>query len=188
MAETPTSAAQVIRFGVFEVDLQAAELRRNGVKVKLQEQPFQILNLLLERPGKVVTREEIQHKLWPDGTFVDFEHSLNAAVKRLREALGDSADNPRFVETLPRRGYRFIYPVEGRDRASHTWQVALVLAALGVLLAGAASFFYFQRAYALTGDTTSSRRAYQDFLALWKDADPDIPILLEAKAEYGKLR
>ncbi len=88
MAETPTSAAQVIRFGVFEVDLQAAELRKNGVKVKLQEQPFQILSLLLERPGKVVTREEIQQRLWPDGTFVDFEHGLNAAIQRLREALG----------------------------------------------------------------------------------------------------
>ena len=145
-----THSLRVVRFGVFEVDLRAGELRRSGVKIKLQEQPFQILALLLERPGDVVTREEIQKKLWPADTFVDFEHSLNAAVKRLREALGDSADNPRFVETLPRRGYRFIYPVEGRDRASHTWQVALALAALGVLLAGAASFFYFQRAQALT--------------------------------------
>ncbi|MFB3126729.1 MAG: winged helix-turn-helix domain-containing protein, partial [Candidatus Acidiferrales bacterium] len=145
-----THSPRMVRFGVYEVDLRAGELRKSGVKIKLQEQPFQILALLLERPGEVVTREEIQKKLWPADTFVDFEHSLNAAVKRLREALGDSADNPRFVETLPRRGYRFIYPVEGRDRASHTWQVALVLAALGVLLAGAASFFYFQRAQALT--------------------------------------
>ena len=114
MAEGSTSATQVVRFGVFEVDLRAGELHRSGVKIKLQEQPFQVLALLLEHPGEVVTREEIQHKLWPADTFVDFEHSLNAAVKRLREALGDSADNPRFVETLPRRGYRFIYPVEGR--------------------------------------------------------------------------
>ncbi len=88
MAETPTSVAQVIRFGVFEVDLQAAELRKNGVKVKLQEQPFQILNLLLQRPGRVVTREELRAKLWPGDTFVDFEHGLNAAIQRLREALG----------------------------------------------------------------------------------------------------
>ncbi len=101
----------VIRFGVFEVDLRAGELRRNGSKVKLQEQPFQILAMLLERPGELVTREEIQKKLWSEDTFVDFEHSLATAVKKLREALGDSADNPRFVETLPRRGYRFIYPV-----------------------------------------------------------------------------
>ncbi|MCH6553888.1 MAG: tetratricopeptide repeat protein [Acidobacteria bacterium] len=150
MVQTPTSASQVVRFGVFEVDLQAAELRRNGVKIKLQEQPFQILSLLLERPGKVVTREEIQKKLWPADTFVDFEHSLNAAVKRLREALGDSADNPRFVETLPRRGYRFIYPVEGRPSTAlgikgqagldgrrigrRAWLAALGLLALAALL------------------------------------------------------
>lgn len=101
----------VMRFGVFEVDLRAGELRRNGSKVKLQEQPFQILAILLERPGEVVTREDIQKKLWSEDTFVDFEHSLATAVKKLREALGDSADNPRFIETLPRRGYRFIYPV-----------------------------------------------------------------------------
>ena len=99
---------RIIRFGIFEVDLRAGELRRNGSKVKLQEQPFQVLAMLLERPGEVVTREGIQQKLWPEDTFVDFEHSINAAVKRLREALGDDADNPRFVETLPRRGYRFI--------------------------------------------------------------------------------
>jgi TolB-like protein/DNA-binding winged helix-turn-helix (wHTH) protein/Tfp pilus assembly protein PilF len=102
----------VVRFGVFEVDLRSGELRRNGLKIKLQEQPFQILAMLLARPGEVVTREEIQKKLWSEDTFVDFEHSLATAVKKLREALGDSADSPRFVETLPRRGYRFIAPVE----------------------------------------------------------------------------
>ena len=101
------------RFGVFEVDPRAGELRRKGVKVKLQEQPFQVLAMLLERPGEVVTREELQKRLWPADTFVDFDHSLNAAVKRLRDALGDSADNPRFVETLARRGYRFVAPVNG---------------------------------------------------------------------------
>ncbi len=135
MVQTPTSASQVVRFGVFEVDLQAAELRKNGVKVKLQEQPFQILNLLLERPGKVVTREKIQHKLWPADTFVDFEHSLNAAVKRLREALGDSAETPRFVETIPRRGYRFIYPVERPGWASRIRQLRIVALAGVALLA-----------------------------------------------------
>lgn len=107
----PSTRPPVIRFGVFEVDLRAGELRKSGLKTKLQEQPFQILAMLLERPGELVTREEIQKKLWSEDTFVDFEHSLATAIKKLREALGDSADNPRFVETLPRRGYRFIYPV-----------------------------------------------------------------------------
>src|SRR6202047_283692 len=103
----------MIQFGVFEVDQRAGELRRNGARVKLQEQPFQILALLLERPGEVVTREELQSRLWPADTFVDFDHSLNAAVRRLRDALGDSAENPRFVETVARRGYRFLAPVHG---------------------------------------------------------------------------
>src|SRR6201981_1142153 len=103
----------VIRFGIFEVDLRAGQLRRSGVKVRLQEQPFQVLSMLLERPGEVVTREDLHARLWPADTFVDFDHGLNAAVKRLRDALGDSAENPRFVETLARRGSRFISPVEG---------------------------------------------------------------------------
>jgi DNA-binding winged helix-turn-helix (wHTH) protein/Tol biopolymer transport system component len=98
---------------VYEVDPHAGELRRNGVKIKLQEQPFQVLAMLLERPGEVISREELQRRLWPADTFVDFDHSLNAAIKRLRDALRDSADNPRFVETLARRGYRFVAPVAG---------------------------------------------------------------------------
>jgi Tol biopolymer transport system component/DNA-binding winged helix-turn-helix (wHTH) protein len=101
------------RFGLFEVDLRAGELRRNGSRLKLQEQPFQVLALLLERPGEIVSREELRKRLWPEDTFVDFDHSLNAAVKRLRDALGDSAENPRFVETVARRGYRFVAPVNG---------------------------------------------------------------------------
>jgi TolB-like protein/DNA-binding winged helix-turn-helix (wHTH) protein/tetratricopeptide (TPR) repeat protein len=100
-----------IRFGVFEVDLQARELRKQGFKVKLQEQPFQILSMLLERPGEIVTREEIRKRLWPADTFVGFDSGLNRATNRLRESLGDDAENPRFVETIPRRGYRFIAPV-----------------------------------------------------------------------------
>jgi TolB-like protein/DNA-binding winged helix-turn-helix (wHTH) protein/tetratricopeptide (TPR) repeat protein len=107
-----------IRFGVFEVDPQARELRKQGFKVKLQEQPFQILLMLLERPGEVVTREEIRKRLWPADTFVDFDSGLNRATNRLRESLGDDAENPRFVETLPRRGYRFIAPVEARNEDS----------------------------------------------------------------------
>ena len=104
---------QVLCFGVFQVDLRAGELHKNGVKLKLQGQPFQLLVALLERPGELVTREELHKKLWPADTFVDFDHGLNAAVKRLRDALGESADAPVFIETLARRGYRFIAPVNG---------------------------------------------------------------------------
>src|SRR5215472_2066148 len=100
------------RFGVFEADAATGELRRQGIRVKVNAQPFQVLLMLLERPGELVTREEISRQLWPDGTFVDSEHGLNSAVNRIREALGDTASNPRFVETLARRGYRFVAPVE----------------------------------------------------------------------------
>ena len=99
---------QLIRFGVFEVDPRSGELRKKGFRVKLQDQPLQILLAVLEKPGEVVTREDLRAKLWPADTFVDFDHGLNAAVKRLRDALGDTAENPRYIETLPRRGYRFI--------------------------------------------------------------------------------
>jgi DNA-binding winged helix-turn-helix (wHTH) protein len=100
--------SRIIRFGVFEINLATGELRQRGQKVKLQEQPFQILVALLERPGELVTREELHSKLWPADTFVDFDHGLNAAVKRLRDALGESAERPMFVETVARRGYRFM--------------------------------------------------------------------------------
>jgi TolB-like protein len=101
-----------IRFGAFELDLRAGELRKQGIKIKLQEQPFQILAMLHANLGQVVTREELRSKLWPADTFVDFDHSLNKAINKLREALGDSAENPRFIETLSRRGYRFLLPIE----------------------------------------------------------------------------
>src|SRR4051812_7583907 len=100
-----------LRFASFELDVRSRELREGTTRVRLQEQPFEILRMMLEHPGDVVTRDELAKRLWPTGTFVDFEHSLNAAVKRLRAALGDDADHPRFVETLPRRGYRFIAPL-----------------------------------------------------------------------------
>ena len=103
--------ARPLRFGAFELDVRLRELRNGARRIRLQEQPFEILRLMLERPGDIVTREQLRQRLWPDGTYVDFEHSLNAAVKRLRAALGDDAENPRFVETLPRRGYRFIAPL-----------------------------------------------------------------------------
>jgi DNA-binding winged helix-turn-helix (wHTH) protein len=105
------STSRIIRFSSFEVNLHTGELRQRGQKVKLQEQPLQVLAALLERPGELVTREELRGKLWPVDTFVDFDHSLNAAIKRLRDALGESAETPIFVETVARRGYRFIAPV-----------------------------------------------------------------------------
>ena len=100
------------RFGAFEADAASGELRRQGIRIKLNAQPFQVLLMLLERPGELLAREEISRELWPDGTFVDYEHGVNAAVNRIREALGDKASSPRFVETLARRGYRFVAPVE----------------------------------------------------------------------------
>jgi TolB-like protein/DNA-binding winged helix-turn-helix (wHTH) protein/Tfp pilus assembly protein PilF len=109
---TPATSARIVRFGVFEVDLSAAELRKNGLRLKLPEQPFQILTMLLERPGEIITRDDLRNRLWRTDTFVDFDHGLNNAVMRLREVLGDSSDNPRFVETIPRRGYRFLAHVD----------------------------------------------------------------------------
>jgi DNA-binding winged helix-turn-helix (wHTH) protein/tetratricopeptide (TPR) repeat protein len=114
--ETP--GPKILRFGVFEVDLRAGELRKQGARVKLQDQPFHVLAVLLQHPGEVVTREELRSQNWPADTFVDFDNSLNTAINKLREALGDSADSPRFIETLPRRGYRFVAPVSSAEGAS----------------------------------------------------------------------
>ena len=121
-AASPTNP-KVVRFGLFELDLDSRELRKSGVKIKLHEQPFQILAMLLERPGTLVTREELQKKLWPADTFVDFDLSLNSAVKKLRQALNDDSDNPRYIETLYRRGYRFIGLVNGSSNGN---QIGLV--------------------------------------------------------------
>ena len=112
--KTSSSPSPVIRFGVFELDVRSRELRKQGMKIKLQGQPVEILAMLLERPGETITREELQKRLWSADTFVDFEQGLNNAMKRLRAALDDDADTPRFVETLPRRGYRFVGAVIGR--------------------------------------------------------------------------
>jgi TolB-like protein/DNA-binding winged helix-turn-helix (wHTH) protein/Tfp pilus assembly protein PilF len=113
-----TRSAGILRFGVFEVDVRAGELRKQGVRIKLQDQPFHVLTVLLQRPGEVVTREELRNQNWPADTFVDFDNSLNTAINKLRDALGDSADNPRFIETLPRRGYRFIGSADGVDEGA----------------------------------------------------------------------
>ena len=108
MPDAPARSHAVFRFGAFELDVRAGELRKAGVRVGIQEQSLQVLTLLLERSGDLVTREELRQRLWPNGTFVDYEHGLNAVINRLREALGDAADSPRFIQTVPRRGYRFI--------------------------------------------------------------------------------
>src|SRR5688572_13370531 len=117
-----------LRFGVFEVDLAAGELRRQGLKVKLHDKAFQLLIALLDRSGELVTRQELQRHLWPADTFVDFDNNLNNAISRLREALGDAADNPRFIETVPRRGYRFIVPITrwSPDSASQTPSASII--------------------------------------------------------------
>jgi DNA-binding winged helix-turn-helix (wHTH) protein len=107
-----SNPARRYRFGVFEADTTTGELRRQGIHIKLNAQPFQVLTLLLSHPGELLTREQISHELWPEGTFVDYEHGVNSAINRIREALGDTAASPRFIETLARRGYRFLAPVE----------------------------------------------------------------------------
>src|SRR6266436_2446641 len=146
----------ILRFGVFEVDVRSGELRKQGLRIKLQEQPFHVLAVLLQRPGEVVTREELRNQNWPADTFVDFDNSLNTAINKLREALGDSADNPRFIETLPRRGYRFITPVtsEGREASAtgaaavsdkRAWKTAAIMA--GVLAAAVSAGGLYWRSH-----------------------------------------
>ncbi len=126
MVESQPATGRIVRFGVFELDLRTGELRKSGLRVSLQDQPLQVLTMLLERRGELVTREELRQRLWPADTFVDFEQGLNAAVKRLRSALGDTADVPRFVETLPRRGYRWAYGAEGVTPIPYVGQTPVV--------------------------------------------------------------
>ena len=137
----------VFRFGVFEVDLRARELRKQGLKIKLQEQPFQVLVLLLQHAPELVTRNELKNKLWPADTFVDFDQGVNKAITKIREALGDSADNPRFIETLPRRGYRFISPVQGNGDQGTRWR--LVWRALFILIQAGYLVMYWEAFYRL---------------------------------------
>ena len=123
---TDPRPARRYRFGAFEADAESGELRRQGLRIKLNAQPFQVLLLLMDRPGQLLTREEISRELWPDGTFVDYEHGVNSAVNRIREALGDTARSPRFIETLARRGYRFVGPVERVDPVENPSPIASV--------------------------------------------------------------
>ncbi len=163
--QEPTNGIRRARFGAFEVNFATGELRKHGVRLKIQEQPFRVLVLLLACPGELVTREEIQQKLWPSGTFVDFENGLNTAINRLRETLGDSAENPRFIVTEPRRGYRFIAPVDGRPSSEpdsrslwgtlivivsrFKWSLIASLVTVAMLATG--GFFYVYRAPKLAG-------------------------------------
>ncbi len=137
----PAQVLPIIRFGSYTLDVPAGELHKNGTKIRLPEQPFQILLLLLQRRGEVVTREELRQRLWSSDTFVDFETGLNSAVKRLRDVLSDSAEKPRYIETIPRRGYRFIYPVNGVQASAEAqalppmawWRRRWVAAFVGVI-------------------------------------------------------
>src|ERR1700693_838507 len=166
--EVPAGSRTRLRYVLFEVDLASCEVHKSGRKVPLQEQPFRVLALLLEHPGEVITREELQAKVWPADTFVGFDEGINTAIRKLRVAFGDSADNPRFIETIPRRGYRFVAPVHEaaaapaqlaeniavenapvelprvRRRSFQRSVVALSVAALLVLLAVLASLAYLR--------------------------------------------
>src|SRR4029079_18389387 len=182
-----SNGTRMIQFGVFEVDLRAGELRRNGSRVKLQDQPLQILTLLLERPGEVGSRDELRTRLWPADTFVDFDHSLNAAVRRLRDALGDSAETPRFVETVARRGYRFIAPVSGAKQVQPASAVALepahrlrgwiLAAALPLLILAIVIGWRAGRSSKTTGSVTSRRLTANSV---------EIPVLGQAISRDGK--
>ena len=119
------SSSELIRFAGFELDKQAGELRKNGTRIRLQVQPLQILRILLEQPSRIITRDELRQKIWPSDTFVDFDHGINNAIKRLRESLGDTAETPRFIETLPKRGYRFIAAIDDEHRRTRTTGAAI---------------------------------------------------------------
>jgi TolB-like protein/DNA-binding winged helix-turn-helix (wHTH) protein len=173
----------IVRFGLFEADLAAGELRKNGLRVKVQEKPFQLLALLLEKGGEVVTRDELREKLWPAGTFVDFDHGLNTAINKLREALGDRAENPRFIETLPRRGYRFIAPLsvaarleptgkERRPGASFLSRGNLAAAGLMLALGSLGVYYLFFRA-PLAGNSPTAAAKIMLAVLPFKNLSPD---------------
>ena len=191
--------AQLVRFGPFEVDLAAGELRKGGVKLKLAGQPFQVLAILLERPGQVVSREELQKRLWPD-TFVDVDHNLNTAINKIREVLGDSAENPRFVETLPRRGYRFVAPVEGMHAAQGpggsgvlqesrmVWIRRTSILFVVLVLLAAVAFFIFRRSKspASLAQRTLTRLTFDDGLQIGATWSPDGRFIAYSSNRGGK--
>src|ERR1700730_16278859 len=157
-----TQPASVWRFGTFEVDVRVGELRNQGVRIKLQEQPLLVLKVLLGRPGEIVTRDELRSQIWSADTFVDFDNSLNTAINKLREALGDSAESPRFIETVPRRGYRFIALVvgidgrraDGKDSPTGRWKLAVLIAVLAAASVAAGLYWRSRQARRLTDKDT----------------------------------
>lgn len=194
------TAARFVRFGNFEVDLRSAELRKAGVKLKLTGQPFQVLTFLLEHAGEVVTREELQKRLWPD-TFVDGDHNLNTAINRIREVLGDSAESPRFIETLPRRGYRFIAPVEGNgavtspalpdkshESGSRHWALRSAILIAAIVLLGTASILVYKRhlVAAPAAQRLLTRLTYDEGLQVGATWSPDSRFIAYSSNRGGK--
>ncbi len=201
--EVSVPSPRLIRFGTFEVDLTAGELRKSGLKLKLTGQPFQVLAILLDRPGEVVTREELQKRLWPD-TFVDVDHNLNTAINKIREVLGDSAESPRFVETSPRRGYRFIAPADGprvpatpaeqsgsgvrRESGIPTWVVRISILCVVILLLAASGLFIYQRRRAPTATTQRAltRLTFDEGLQIGATWSPDGRFIAYSSDRGGK--
>jgi len=193
------NSSRIVRFGTFEVDLSAGELRKGGLKARLTGQPFQVLATLLERPGEVVTREELQKRLWPD-TFVDVDHNLNTAINKIREVLGDSAESPRFVETLPRRGYRFVAPVEGnrttevpggsgvRQESRMPWVRRTSILFVILVLLAAVSFFIYRglQSRASLARRTLTRLTFDDGLQIGATWSPDGRYIAYSSDRDGK--
>jgi Tol biopolymer transport system component/DNA-binding winged helix-turn-helix (wHTH) protein len=197
--EETVRAPRLVRFGAFEVDLRAGELRKDGAKLKLTGQPFQVLTILLEQPGEVVTREELQKRLWPD-TFVDVDHNLNSAINKIRELLGDSAESPHFVETLPRRGYRFVAPVEGtqttevpggsgvRKESRMPWVRRPSILLFVLVLLAAVGFFIYRRLQspASLAQRTLTRLTFDDGLQIGATWSPDGRFIAYSSDRGGK--
>ena len=186
----------MVRFGTFEVDLQTGELRKAGQKLKFSGQPFQVLAILLEGPGEMVTREELQKRLWPD-TFVDVDHNLNTAINKIREVLSDAAENPRFVETLPRRGYRFIALVEDTHISSglrsskmpvqqRSWILRLSIPFLSILLLAGLFLFKRTKSPASSMQRTLTRLTFDEGLQIDSSWSPDGGFLAYSSDRGGK--
>ncbi len=197
--EQSVHSPRLVRFESFEVDVRAGELRKAGVRLRLPGQPFQVLAILLERPGDVVTREELQKRLWPD-TFVDVDHNLNTAINKIREVLGDSAESPRFVETLPRRGYRFIAPVEGtqttnldggsgeRQGSRIAWVGRSSILFVVLVLLAAVGFFIYRRLQSPTAlaQRMLTRLTFDDGLQIGATWSPDGRFIAYSSDRGGK--
>jgi Tol biopolymer transport system component/DNA-binding winged helix-turn-helix (wHTH) protein len=197
--EEGVCAPRLVRFGAFEVDVRAGELRKDGAKLKLTGQPFHVLTILLEQPGEVVTREELQKRLWPD-TFVDVDHNLNTAINKIREVLGDSAETPRFVETLPRRGYRFVAPVEGtrttevpgdsgvRQESRMPWVRRTSMLFVVLLLLAEVGFFIYRhlQSPASLAQRTLTRLTFDDGLQIGATWSPDGRFIAYSSNRGGK--